>query len=262
VPPRRCNGARYRETVRSEIWNPSFNSSPWMRGAPPSRVFIRHRVNGVSHIACQDWSAEPFTSGPKTPVDPETFPMPLHDGVRLDDQQNIRPMPAIGGAGTAQMDPLSSPFQNDQLLAQGDDFKAQVVTRSKKAFQRREDSTDQPNHQSVIYQRLVRPRQLRPRTAFWRRTPPVLDDGCYACNKMTKEQAARIQRELAPGSGCVQNGEPFLTYGIWVLPLGYGGIALNVFLIDRSIASESDHERAMEEAIEKLREAIAMPDML
>ena len=76
---------------------------------------------------------------------------------------------------------------------------------------------------------------------------------------MTKAQAVRIQRELLPGSECVPNGEPFLTYGIWVLPFKYGGIELTVFLIDRSIASEGEHETTKEEAVQKLRDAIARP---
>jgi hypothetical protein len=79
---------------------------------------------------------------------------------------------------------------------------------------------------------------------------------------MTKAQAVRIQRELVPDSGCVPNGEPFLTYRIWVLPFTYGGIGLTVFLIDRPITSEGDHEGAKEEAVQKLGEAIARPDML
>jgi hypothetical protein len=78
---------------------------------------------------------------------------------------------------------------------------------------------------------------------------------------MTQEQAVRIQRELVPGSGCVPNGEPFLTYGVWVLPFTYGGIGVNVFLIDRPITSEGDHDWAREEAVQKLQEAIARPDM-
>jgi hypothetical protein len=53
------------------------------------------------------------------------------------------------------------------------------------------------------------------------------------------------------------NGEPFLTYGICVPPFSRGGVALTVFLIDRSIASEADHENAEEEAVRKLGEAIA-----
>jgi hypothetical protein len=79
---------------------------------------------------------------------------------------------------------------------------------------------------------------------------------------MTKKQAVRVQRELVPGSNCIPNGEPFLTYGIWVLPFTYGGIGLTVFLVDRPITSEFDHERAREEAGLKLREAIARPNML
>jgi hypothetical protein len=65
--------------------------------------------------------------------------------------------------------------------------------------------------------------------------------------KLTKEQAVRIQRELVPGSKCAPNGEPFLTYGIWVLPLTHG-IELTVLLIDRSITSKADQKKSEEEA--------------
>jgi hypothetical protein len=77
---------------------------------------------------------------------------------------------------------------------------------------------------------------------------------------MTKQQAARVQRELVPGSGCVPNGEPFLTYGIWALPFSYGGIEVTVLLVDRPVVSEGDYERAKEESVQKLAEAIARPD--
>jgi hypothetical protein len=77
---------------------------------------------------------------------------------------------------------------------------------------------------------------------------------------MTKQQAARVQRELLPGSGCVPNGEPFLTYGIWALPFSYGGIEVTVLLVDRPVVSEGDYERAKEESVQKLAEAIARPD--
>jgi hypothetical protein len=74
---------------------------------------------------------------------------------------------------------------------------------------------------------------------------------------MTQEQAVRIQRELLRGSGCFPNGEPFLTYGIWVLPFVRSGAGSEVFLIDRIITSESDHQNAKNEAADKLRQAIA-----
>jgi hypothetical protein len=50
-----------------------------------------------------------------------------------------------------------------------------------------------------------------------------------------------VQHELLRGSGSVANGEPFLTYGIWVLPFTRSGMGLEVFLIDRPVASEADH---------------------
>jgi hypothetical protein len=74
---------------------------------------------------------------------------------------------------------------------------------------------------------------------------------------MTKEQAVHIQRELLPGSGSVPNGEPFLTYGIWVLPFTKGGLGLEVFLVDRRILSQADHNNAKEEAVKKFLEASA-----
>jgi len=78
-------------------------------------------------------------------------------------------------------------------------------------------------------------------------------------SQMTQEQAARVQHELLRGSGCVLNGEPFLTYGIWVLPFTHGSIGLNVFLVERRIASEAAHQEAKREAAEKLGQAIARP---
>jgi hypothetical protein len=74
---------------------------------------------------------------------------------------------------------------------------------------------------------------------------------------MTQEQAVRIQRELWPGSGSLPNGEPFLTYGIWIISFLHGGIGRNVLIVDRPITSEADHQQAKEEAGQKLREAIA-----
>ena len=77
---------------------------------------------------------------------------------------------------------------------------------------------------------------------------------------MTQEQLVRIQRELLPGSGSFPDGDPFQIYGIWVLPFTKLGIGLRVFLVDRTISSEADHEKSKEEAIEKFREALARKD--
>ena len=53
-----------------------------------------------------------------------------------------------------------------------------------------------------------------------------------------------------------------MTYGIWVLPFTKRGIGVEVFLVDRTISSGADHEKAKEEAAEKLREALARPEMI
>jgi hypothetical protein len=74
---------------------------------------------------------------------------------------------------------------------------------------------------------------------------------------MTQEQAVRIQRELLRASDCAPNGRPFLTYGIWVLPFSRAGATSEIFLIDRKITSEADHEKAKEEARDKLKQSTA-----
>jgi hypothetical protein len=79
---------------------------------------------------------------------------------------------------------------------------------------------------------------------------------------MTQEQVLRVQRELLPGSGCFPNGDPFLVYGIWVLPFTKLGSGLKVFLVDRAISSEADHEKAREEAVKSFRRAVARKDKL
>jgi hypothetical protein len=79
---------------------------------------------------------------------------------------------------------------------------------------------------------------------------------------MTQEQVVRIQQELLPGSGSFPNGDPFLTYGIWVLPFTKLGIGLRIFLVDRVISSEADHEKAREEATERIGEALVQKNNL
>ena len=44
-----------------------------------------------------------------------------------------------------------------------------------------------------------------------------------------------------------------------MLPFTHRGIGLTVFLINRPIASKADHQKAKEEAAEKLEQAIARP---
>ncbi len=78
--------------------------------------------------------------------------------------------------------------------------------------------------------------------------------------RMTPEQARRIQHEILPGSGSIPNGDPFLTYGMWVLPFSHDAKGISVFLPDRPIVSKSEYQRAMEETARRLRVAVARKD--
>src|ERR1700719_1808670 len=127
----------------------------------PGWVLLRHGMNGSSNIACGDRSADHFSSESKAPVLTETFPMPTNYRIRLYDQKRIRPLRPHSAqydpeqsAGTTQARPLGSAFQYNQLLPQGDDFKPQVMTRPNKASQPREQTQDQPMHESVLITRL------------------------------------------------------------------------------------------------------------
>jgi hypothetical protein len=70
------------------------------------------------------------------------------------DQQSAQHDPEQA-VGTAQARPLGSAFQYNQLLPQGDDFKPQVMTRPNKTSQPREQTQDQPMHESVLITRLT-----------------------------------------------------------------------------------------------------------
>ena len=120
-------------------------------GSSPGRVLARHGVEGSPNLGPGDRSANRFASGAKAPVQTEAFPVPSNDCVRLHDQKRIRPLRPHSAqqnpeqsVGTAQVRPFSPPFQDYQLLPQGDDFKSQVMTRPNKASQPYEHTTDQP----------------------------------------------------------------------------------------------------------------------
>jgi hypothetical protein len=73
---------------------------------------------------------------------------------------------------------------------------------------------------------------------------------------MTQAQATRIQHELLPISKGIPNRDPYLEYGIWILPFDRGGTILNVFLEDRNLMTETDHARAKRDASENFKRAL------
>ena len=87
--------------------------------------------------------------------------MPTNYRIRLYDQKRIRPLRPHSAqhdpeqsVETAQARLLGSAFQYHQLLPQSEDFKPQVMTRPNEASQPREQTQDQPIHESVLITRL------------------------------------------------------------------------------------------------------------
>lgn len=80
----------FRDTVDSEISIPSFNSSPWIRGAPQPSCAIKRMRSRISR------SPRATPLGDLRPVAPESLPAPSRYGVAVDDNQATRP-PWPGG---------------------------------------------------------------------------------------------------------------------------------------------------------------------
>jgi len=149
----RCDRERYRETVRSEISNPSFNSSPWMRGAPQgfSRAMVwmavrtSRAVIGLPTSLLRDrkrqYKRKPFRCQ-RTTVSGFTISSGLrqfgHSRRQCDPEQSV---------GMAQTWPLGAALQHNQLLPQGHDLKPQVRTRPNAASQPSEQHQYQPEHE-------------------------------------------------------------------------------------------------------------------
>src|SRR5580692_10403965 len=106
----------YLATVACDSSNPSFNSSPWIRGAPQrglAKLILRIR-------AAQRMAAFPF------PVQSESLPVPSDHGLRLDDKQRRsptspkprepNPQNAVSGSEIKAMSLLGA-LENQELLS-------------------------------------------------------------------------------------------------------------------------------------------------
>ena len=83
----------------------------------------------VRNLVSGGRSANPFASGAKAPIKTEASPVPSNDCVRSSRSEEDWPIAAtLGAAGPRKGGPLSTAFQDHQLLPQGDDFKSQIMT--------------------------------------------------------------------------------------------------------------------------------------
>ena len=76
------------ETVDSAISNPSFSSSPWMRGAPHRGVILAHPPDEFAQLRF-DFGPARLTARFPAPIGPKPCSMPPRDRVRLNDAGQI-----------------------------------------------------------------------------------------------------------------------------------------------------------------------------
>src|SRR5687768_6843618 len=92
---------RYRATLRSETTKPSFNSSPWILGAPQSAFSCAKRR--ISTRISSLIFGRPLR-GPRTPtpVESETSAVPANYGRRLHDDEDVGPARPTAAQGSPE----------------------------------------------------------------------------------------------------------------------------------------------------------------
>ena len=77
---------------------------------------------------------------------------------------------------------------------------------------------------------------------------------------VTPEQMKRICGEVLPGEGNLPHGDPKLESGSWIVPFKRKGFGWQTFLPDRPIENEMDHNRAVAELRNRIRQALRSSD--
>jgi hypothetical protein len=134
------------ETVDSAISKPSLSSSPWMRGAPQSRIFPAHLPNEFAQFATDLGASRP-PARPPTPVCSKPCSMPAQDRVRRNDArqtEQVWPEPCHPDQKRAICYPQPKPPR----LAQRDiELMAQIQVLDLKPAPRLEPVDDKSNEQ-------------------------------------------------------------------------------------------------------------------
>src|ERR1700694_4229667 len=85
--PRRLT--MYLATLDCATSNPSLSSSPWIRGAPPKRIFDAHPPDQYAQLRVDLRSPSPWARLP-TPVAAKAGSVPTHHGLGPDDGENLQ----------------------------------------------------------------------------------------------------------------------------------------------------------------------------
>ena len=143
-----------REMVRSEMLNPSFSSSPWMRGAPQVGFSATIRkIRSRSSLLNGFLPPTGRVRESQAQYNSKAGPMPADHGLRLDNDQRLLPTRPQAFQRdpeqlieTAQSRARSFGMDSQQLLAQGEVLENEVFSGSKRRVSQPRSDESQ-NHQ-------------------------------------------------------------------------------------------------------------------
>lgn len=76
---------------RSRLQYPSLSNSPWMRGAPQSRLaMLIWRMRSRISVLCSSWADPEAGSRSPAPIEPEALAIPLDHGRRLHQYHRVQ----------------------------------------------------------------------------------------------------------------------------------------------------------------------------
>src|SRR5215471_17685291 len=109
-------------------------------GCAPGGVFARHPLDHGSNSTRSTRPSDFLGPRAKPPIAAKRFSMPRNNGFRLNDQKRARPARKEAAqqnpqeaVGWMESCPFGAALQDRELVTQSNDFKSQIVTRSKEA---------------------------------------------------------------------------------------------------------------------------------
>lgn len=122
----------------------------------PGRILHCQPTNQVSDLLAHFWSAAGWARSP-SPEQAEACPMPTDHGLRFHDNQHIRPSrPDLLQGGpeqtiqAVQCRPRPFPFEDSNLLPEGEDFQCQIGTTAEEDADGRQECRYDAEHDSTF----------------------------------------------------------------------------------------------------------------
>jgi len=202
----------YLATLDCATSNPSLSSSPWMRGAPPKRIFDAHPPDQHAQLRLDLRSPSQWARLPP-PIATKAGPVPTHQRLGLDDCENLqdRRIPPI------QLDKkptivVRQPWptahlapQNDQLMSKHRVLCFKPQLRLEWRGQDGQNETEQLDHSASLGDSIMSSTRIR----FSVHTPRrKIRPSCIAASRRVRSSASSPlrttsrSRVLASRTGC------------------------------------------------------------